>query len=472
MGTSIVWFRRDLRLHDHPALARALAGGDAVVPLFVFDERLLAGRWRSANRTWFMLGSVRELAHDLAERGAPLVVRVGDPRRIVPELADAVGATSVEVSRDLGPYGRARDRVVAASLAERRIGFHAHRGAVVHEPEEVRTVAGGPFSVYSPYRRAWDRLPFRAVLPAPERLTGATDVDPGRLPDLAELGFAGPTADPAHLPIPGEAAARRRLEAWLADRPDRLNGYADRRDQLGVDGTSRLSSDLRFGLLSPVEVATRAIRPGEGARTFLGELAWRDFYAALLFERPALVRSAFRPEFEDVAWRDDPDGVAAWRAGRTGYPVIDAAMRQLATTGFMPNRARMVVASFLTKDLLVDWRVGEAWFMANLVDGDPASNGGGWQWSASTGADAQPYFRVFEPTLQGRRFDADGSYVRRWLPELAHVPDRFVHRPWLMPPQIAVAAGCRVGHDYPAPIVDHPLARTRALAAFEAARRT
>ena len=471
MTTSIAWFRRDLRLHDHPALTRAMAAGDDVVPLFVFDEGLLAGRWRSANRTWFLLGSVRELAHDLADRGAPLIVRVGDPRRIVPELAAAVGAGSVEVSRDLGPYGRARDRAVAAALDERGIAFHAHRGAVVHEPEQVRTGTGGPFSIYSPYRRAWDRLPLRAVLPAPEALAGRTDLDPGRLPDLADLGFAGPTADPAHLPMPGETAARARLERWLETGPDRLDGYAARRDLLGVEGTSRLSADLRFGLLSPLEVAARAIRPGEGARTFLGELAWRDFYAALLFERPDLIRSSFRREFEAMAWRHDPDGVAAWQAGRTGYPVVDAAMRQLEATGFMPNRARMVVASFLTKDLLVDYRVGEAWFMSHLVDGDPASNGGGWQWSASTGADAQPFFRVFEPTLQGERFDADGSYVRRWIPELADVPDRFLHRPWSMPPEVAAASGCRIGVDYPAPIVDHASARWRALAAFEAARR-
>ena len=472
MTTSIVWFRRDLRLHDHPALTRAIALGDRVVPVFVFDERLLAGRWRSANRTWFLLEAVRALSADLAERGAPLIVRIGDPRIVVPGLARAVGATSIEVSRDLGPYGRARDRVVVAALAEQGIAFHAHRGAVIHEPEEVRTLAGGPFTVYSPYRRAWDRLPLRSIVPTPDRIPGVPDLDPGTVPRLAELGFDRTTADPASFPTPGEAPARLRLERWLEREPDRLDGYAARRDQLGVDGTSRLSADLRFGLLSPLELAARASRPGAGARTFIAELAWRDFYAALLFERPDLVRAAFRLEFEDVGQRDDPAGVAAWRAGRTGYPVVDAAMRQLASTGFMPNRARMIVASFLTKDLLVDWRVGEAWFMANLIDGDPASNGGGWQWSASTGADSQPYFRVFEPSLQGERFDADGTYVRRWVPELARVPDGFIHRPWLMPADVAAQAGCRVGLDYPGPIVDHRSARRRALEAYEAVRRT
>ncbi len=470
MTISIAWFRRDLRTHDHPALVAASRAADRVVPLFVVDPVLLSGRGGSSNRVWFMLESVRVLREELARRDAPLVVRIGRPEEVVPELAVQLGASSVEVSRDLGPYGRDRDHRVVARLARERVAFHAHRGNVIHEPEEVRTLDGRASSVYSPFRRAWDRLPLRAVLPAPIELRGVAGLDPGPIPSLADLGLGPPTADPASFPEPGEPAARRRLERWLTAGLAGLDGYAARRDLLGVDGSSRLSTDLRFGLLSSNEVAARAIRPGEGARTYLAELAWRDFYASLLFDRPELLRSASRPAYDAVAWRDDPAGVAAWREGRTGYPVVDAAMRQLRTTGWMPNRARMIVASFLTKDLLVDWRVGERWFMANLLDGDPASNVGGWQWSASTGADAQPWFRIFSPTLQGERFDPDGAYVRRWLPELAKVPDRFVHTPWLMPPEVAAAAGCRIGIDYPVRIVDHAAARERALVAFAVAR--
>ena len=465
--SAIVWFRRDLRVHDHPALTAALEAADVVVPLFVFDEPLLNGRWPSANRTWFMRESVVALAGSLAERGAPLRVVSGRPVDVVPALARELGASELFVTRDAAPYGRRRDRAIAHRLAAEGIAFRQKRGLYVHEPDEVRKADGGPFTVYSPFRRAWQALDRRPVLPAPDRIPGP-DAAAGRSsrPDpVPEV--PPPTADPALIPAPGEDAARDRLAAWL-DGP--IASYASSRNRLDRDGTSRLSQDLRWGLLSPNEVVDRAEGAGEGRRVFLQELVWREFYAHVLWHHPRVLREPFQPALAALDWADDDEGFRAWAEGRTGYPIVDAAMRQLRASGFVHNRARMIAASFLTKDLLLDWRLGEAEFMRHLTDGDVASNNGGWQWTASTGTDPQPYFRIFNPVLQGTRFDPDGAYVRRWVPELAHVPPRGVHEPWTMSDAEQAEAGCRIGTDYPEPIVDHAAARERALAAFAAAR--
>ena len=471
---SIVWFRRDLRLHDHPALLAACADRDEVVPLYVLDPALINGRFASPNRTWFLLESVRALRDALRELGSDLVVRVGDPRDIVPATAQAAGADAVYVSRDHAPFGRARDAAVAAALASDGIAWHPRRGVLVHEPDEVRTGEGGPFSVYSPFRRAWEVLEPRAVRGVPDHIPPLpADVTPGPIPSQADLGAGpGPTADARLLPEPGEPAARRRLERWLADG---VEGYAAQRDRMDlVDGTSRLSADLHLGLLSATEVVESVAREGngDGHRTYTKEIVWREFYAHVLFHRPEVRIRAFREEYESIPWSDDDAALAAWQAGRTGYPIVDAGMRQLAATGWMHNRARMITASFLTKDLLMDWRRGELHFMRQLVDGDVASNNGGWQWSASTGTDPQPYFRIFNPILQGKRFDPDGDYVRRWVPELSGLGTARIHAPWEMSDAEQTAAGCRIGVDYPGPIVDHGEARARALAVYEAARRT
>jgi len=469
---AIVWFRRDLRLHDHPALAAALASHRAIVPLFVLDDALLEGRWPAPNRLWFMLGSLRALAEELEARGGCLVVRRGRSAEVVARLARELDVRDVYVSRDHSPYGRRRDRAVAAALAQVGAELHAKRGNLVHEPDGVATQDGRPFVVYSPFRRAWERLEPRRPLAAPDRvavprfLADGWPLDQGRIPDLAELGVAPPTADPTLIPEPGEPAARARLDRWVARGADRLDGYAARRDLLGVDGTSRLSADLRWGTLSPTEVLARVAREGDGSRVYASELAWREFYAHVLWHEPRLTTESFLRVYDGLPWRHDPDAVDAWRAGRTGVPVVDAAMRQLRATGWMHNRARMIAASFLTKDLLVDWRVGERHFMEHLVDGDLASNNGGWQWTASTGTDPQPYFRIFNPVTQGKRFDPDGAYVRHWLPELASVPLGHVHSPWAMSALDQADAGCRVGMDYPSPIVDHAWARARALEAY------
>ena len=458
-STAVVWFRRDLRLHDHPALTAAVEGYDRVVPLFVLDQALLEGRSASPARSRFLLESVRELGAALARLGAPLVVRTGDAADAITAICSATGARDVYASRDHAPYGRTRDARVSDRLAAVGVALHMEGGNLVHEPETVATGDGRPFAVYSPFRRAWERLERSDLLPAPTRLVG-TDVEPGVVPDSTTIGVP--------LPAAGEAAARHRLDEWLARG---IDGYASTRDRLDLaDGTSRLSADLHLGLLSANEVVAQALGPGEGRRVFVNELVWREFYAHVMFHRPFVRERSFRPEFDRIEWSTDPALADAWRAGLTGYPVVDAAMRQLAASGWMPNRSRMIVATFLTKDLLVDWRVGESHFMRSLVDGDIASNNGGWQWCASTGTDPQPYFRIFNPVAQGRRHDPDGSYVRRWVPELAGLPTRWIHAPWEAPSDVLVSGDVRLGTDYPERIVDHAEARLRALAAYGAAR--
>jgi deoxyribodipyrimidine photo-lyase len=471
---AIVWFRRDLRLHDHPALTAAVRDADLVVPVFVIDDVLLHGRWPSANRLWFMRESVAELGRGLAGLGAGLQVRRGRPAEVIPALARETGASHVYVTRDATPYGRARDRAVAEALAEVGVAMHARRGLHVHEPDEVSSRDGRPLTVYGAFRRAWGALERRELLPAPDHVPGLPGDGLGAAASAGILAGAElladlpePTADRSLLPLPGEAAARARLDRWLAGR---VEGYAGVRDRLDLDGTSRLSQDLRWGLLSPLEVVARAEGDGDGRRVFVNEVAWREFYAHVLWHHPRVVREPFQRDLATLEWRADPAAFEAWREGRTGYPVVDAAMRQLRASGFVHNRARMIAASFLAKHLLLDWRLGEAEFMRHLVDGDLASNNGGWQWTASTGTDPQPYFRVFNPILQGRRFDPEGAYVRRWVPELRDVPAESIHEPWTMDAAAQAAAGCRIGTDYPAPIVDHGFARERALAVYAAAR--
>jgi deoxyribodipyrimidine photo-lyase len=446
--TSVVWFRRDLRVHDHPALISAHAEGDRIAPLFVVDERLQAGRFRSANRLWFMRGSVSALAAALEVRGVPLAVVRGDPSEVVPAFAVAVGARRVVASRDYTPYGRGRDDRVAARLGRHGIEWATFPGLLIREPEDVATANGRPFRVFGPFQRAWLERPQRDIVPTPDAIVGVGAIHGRRIEDLLEA--TTPTADPVLLPAPGEEAARERLARWAASTA--LDRYAIDRDRLDLEGTSRLGQDLRWGLLSPSAVLERCAGPGEGRRRFRSELAWRDFYAHLLWHEPRLARSSSRPSLDRVAWERDPRVIDAWRTGRTGYPVVDAAMRQLTTSGWMPNRARMIAASFLTKTLGVDWRVGEQYFMEHLIDGDPASNNGGWQWSASTGTDAQPWFRIFNPTLQAIRHDPDGAYIRRWVPELAGLSRDAIHAP---PPEA-----------YVPPIVDLGDARVRALAAY------
>mgnify|MGYP002400792840 CR=1 FL=1 len=430
-----------------------------VAPLFVIDERLIRGRWPSPNRVAFMLESLGALREQIRARGGELHVRWGTPEVEVAAFAREAAASEVFVSRDYSPYARQRDKRVAAQLEALGIGFHAWRGVLVHEPEDVAKDDGTPYSVFTPFYRRWSELTRRRVIDAPAELRGAR-LDAGRLPSLEDIAIGSAAAG---LLAGGEPAARERLERWV---DGGLAGYAERRDMLGDGGTSRLSQDLRWGLLSPLEVVERCATSPK----FVAEVAWRESYYHILWHHPRVVHEPFQRQYADVAWSTDRYGLDAWKAGRTGFPVVDAAMRELLETGYMHNRARMIAASFLTKDLLIDWREGERHFMTHLVDGDLANNNGGWQWAASTGTDAQPYFRIFNPYSQGAKFDPDGRYVRRWVLELRHVPDRYIHQPHTMPRHVQEEARCVIGRDYPAPIVDHAEARERALAVFGAAR--
>lgn len=432
-----------------------------VAPLFVFDPALLRSRWSSPNRNAWLVQCVSELRQELRTRGAELFIRYGDPVVEVSRFAADVGAGAVYCSRDYTPYSRKRDSAVARVLGEFGITFHPRRGTLVHEPEDVSPGDERPLSVFTPFYKRWQAHGERALLPAPKALGGALpNVDPGDMPGGEDFKATATT-----MLRGGERAAALRLRDWCEGGLDR---YAADRDLLAGQTTSRLSQDLHFGTLSPLQVIRAARDASANTSKFVSEVAWREFYHYILWFHPRVTREPFQQRYAGMRWAEDPEGLAAWKEGRTGYPVVDAAMRQLLATGYMHNRARMIVASFLTKDLLIDWREGEAHFMRHLVDGDVANNNGGWQWAASTGTDPQPYFRIFNPVLQGKRHDPEGEYVRQWIPELRSVPEVTIHEPWTLAPARQEALGVVIGRDYPFPIVDHREARARALEAFGA----
>jgi deoxyribodipyrimidine photo-lyase len=462
--TAIVWFRRDLRVHDHPALCAAARAGH-VLPVFVVDDRLLDGRFPAPPRAWFLRRCLEELRDALRARGGDLVVRHGPPERVLPELARQTAADTVHHALDVSPFAVARDERVRAALAEQGVAVERHPGAfVVDDVAEPRTRDGRPYTVFSPFWRSWAHLPRREVLDPPARIALPDGVEPGGIP-------AGLAREPGlETPIePGEAAGRARMEAFLRDE---LAAYAARHDRL-AGGTSVLSPHLHFGTVSPRELEAHALRRRAAGRdAFVRQLAWRDFYAHVLLHHPRNARHAFRPEMDRLEWEDDDAGFAAWAEGRTGFPVVDAGMRELRARGWMHNRARLICASFLVKDLHVDWRRGEAHFMRWLLCGDAASNNGNWQWVSSVGVDPAPYFRrLYNPAVQQRRHDPDGAYVRRWVPELRRVPVERLPEPWRMPAAEQEAYGCVIGRDYPEPIVDHARERERAIARYRAALR-
>jgi deoxyribodipyrimidine photo-lyase len=410
MSTAVVLFTRDLRVHDNPALAAACAAAERVVPLFVFDPEVRT----SARRRRFLVESLADLAGSLRRRGGDLVVRHGDPVAETIAVARSVGAGDVMLAADVSGYAVRRQRRLTASAHRLRVTLHD--GVTVVPPGDLRPDGGGShYQVFTPYWRRWRELARRAEHPAPRRVRLPDGVDPGSWP------ATGPGAPIDAFPG-GETAARRRLRAWLR----RADRYGDEHDALAADTTSRLSPYLHLGCVSPVTVAS-AGAPEEFAR----QLCWRDFFHQLLAAFPALAREPYRSAARDD-WRHDDDALAAWREGRTGVPIVDAGMRQLAAEGFMHNRARLITASFLTKRLSVDWRQGARWYSHSLLDADMANNNGNWQWVAGTGTDTKPY-RRFNPVRQALRFDPDGAYVRRWVPELADVPGAAVHEPWLLP---------------------------------------
>ena len=461
MSAALVWFRRDLRDVDHAALHAALRAHEAVHCAFVFDTAILEGLPDADRRVGFIHGSVAQLQSRLAALGGGLHVLHGRAEEEIPRLARRLGAVAVYANRDYEPAAIARDAGVEKTLGAAGIAFHTRKDQVIFELPEVLTGSGTPFSVFTPYKNAWLKklTPFfmseYPVARHASRLAkGGTD-----MPSLAALGFK-----PAALPVPaGVAGARTLLEDFLP----RMAKYRERRDFPALKGPSYLSVHLRFGTVSIRELVRRAAASrSEGAATWLSELIWRDFYFAVLAARPDVVDRSFRREYDALRFDDNEAYWRAWCEGRTGYPLVDAAMRQLNQTGYMHNRLRMVAASFLVKDLGIDWRRGERYFALQLNDYDLAANNGGWQWAASTGCDAQPYFRIFNPVSQSERFDPEGAFIRKYVPELAAVPKACIHAPWEMAPLDQAAAGCVIGRDYPMPIVDHATARKRTLERF------
>lgn len=470
MTTAIWWIRRDLRLSDNQALAAASTAADQVIPVFVLDPALLASPYSGEKRLAFLFDGLRQLDADLRQRGSRLIVRQGDPAAALAALLAESQADAVFAEADVTPFARRRDERVKAQLP-----LKLTRGLTAQRPSTVVKDDGSPYTVFTPFSKRWLSLPLPTsvdVLPAPEHIA-----TPG---NLASLPIPAQPALPATVPFPaGEAEAQHRLAAFTQGAAAPITRYRDERNRPDLEGTSRLSPYIRFGMLSARQavVAARAARQAArtsdacyGADTWLNELIWREFYVSILYHFPHVRSSSFQHQYDRIPWINDEDEFAAWCEGRTGYPIVDAAMRQLVQSGWMHNRTRMIVASFLVKDLLIDWRWGERFFMQHLIDGDPAANNGGWQWTAGVGTDAAPYFRIFNPVAQGQKFDPEGDYVRRWVPELANVPKAYIHAPWTMPAAEQRRIGCVIGHDYPAPLIDHAFARERTLAAYAQAR--
>jgi deoxyribodipyrimidine photo-lyase len=470
---AIVWFRHDLRLADNAALSAAVASGAPIVPVFVFDA-LSPGAWAPGGASrWWLGKSLQALDRSLVEHGGRLIVRQGETLDVLARLAAETNASDIYCSRDYEPWSIGVEKVVHAAMAERGVALKRYRGRVLFEPDAVSTKEGQPYKVFTPYWRAVAKLGVGQPLDVPSNMRFADGID-----GLDEAGaWERLTSEPKWAESleeawePGEAGGRDRLRAFLENG---LGEYATLRDRPDLPQTSRLSPYLHFGEVSPRQVWHGAQcqdeRAERGREVFLKEIAWREFSYNLLYHWPKLPEAPLRREFEAFEWQEDEAGLEAWKRGQTGYPIVDAGMRQLWQTGWMHNRVRMIVASFLIKDLLLPWQEGEAWFWDTLVDADLASNAASWQWVAGCGADAAPYFRIYNPVKQGQKFDPEGDYVRTYVPELAGLASEYIHAPWQAPEDVLDKAGVKLGENYPGPIVDHQAARQRALALFEKIR--
>ncbi len=469
-SSALVWFRDDLRLADHPALTAGARAG-RLTCIYVLDDNSGGLRPYGGASRWWLAGSLRALDADLRKMGQRLILRRGKAAEVIPEVARAAGATQVYWNRRYDRAGMAVDDAVIAALKAQGLHGGTFPGNLLVEPGRLVTKDGGPLRVFTPF---WKRVlalgDLRQPLPSPKQLPPPVEIASDAIADWAleptKPDWAGGLRATW---TPGEATARERLADFL----EGIRGYADDRERPDKPATSRLSPHLRFGEISAADImhaarfAADRSAPSRDIDKFLSELGWREFSYHLLNHFPDLATKNLQSRFDAFPWRHDEAALAAWQRGRTGYPIVNAGMRELWHTGWMHNRVRMVVASFLIKHLLIDWRRGEDWFWDTLVDADPANNAASWQWVAGSGADAAPYFRIFNPVLQGEKFDPRGEYVRRWVPEIAALPDRFIHKPWMASPLELAEANITPGTTYPAPIVDHDAARKRALAAFE-----
>lgn len=471
VAPAIVWFRRDLRLCDNHALAAAVSSGGPVLALFLLEGDNEHALPYGAAQAWWLHHSLGELARRIERLGGRLTLRRGSATEVLPAFVEETGAVAVYWNRRHDPDGIRIDSMLKEMLRKAGIEVRSFAGQLLHDPSRLTTKAGGTYKVYTPFWRALSEggEPDTPI-EAPERIPSpVTHPRSDRLEDWALLPTRPDWASRfAGVWRPGEEAAQDRLQTFIAKG---LDDYGKTRDFPAVEGTSRLSPHLAFGEITPSAIwhSARSNRGGkatDGLVTFRKEIAWRDFSYHLLFHHPKLESENLDRRFDAFEWRDDGDDFQAWTKGRTGYPIVDAGMRQLWTQGTMHNRVRMIAASFLIKDLLIDWRRGEAWFRETLLDADPASNAASWQWVAGCGADAAPFFRVFNPVLQGEKFDPDGGYVRTFVPELAGLPNTYIHRPFEAPDAVREAAKVSLGTTYPHPLVDHRAARDRALAAF------
>jgi deoxyribodipyrimidine photo-lyase len=463
LSCNIFWFQNDLRLAGNPGLAAALAGAETTVLVYVLDDDAAGGWAMGGASRWWLHRSLQSLGADIAARGGRLLLRRGEAAKIIPELATAMRAGQVHASRRFEPWARAQQAAVDAGLKSAGIGLALHLGSHLFAPERITTKTGGVYGVYTPFSRAcFEQPPPARPEPAPARLTERAGAATDRLEDWQLLptrpDWAAGLRDAW---TPGEAGAATRLNAFITHA---LTDYNARRNLPAEDGTSGLSPHLQFGEISPAALWHAALdtkKSSLGLDAFLRELLWREFSSYLLWHNPQMPEQPLRPEFAAFPWTSDATSLAAWQRGLTGIPIVDAGMRQLWQTGWMHNRIRMVCASFLIKHLLIPWQQGEAWFWDTLVDADLGNNSNNWQWVAGCGADAAPYFRIFNPVLQGLKFDPAGAYVRRFVPELRGLPDKFIHAPWEADAATLQAA------NYPHPIIGLAEGRERALAAFK-----
>ncbi len=458
MKSVIWWIRRDVRLEDNPALQAALQTGLPIIPLFILDPNLL--QEPPTRRQTFLFQALQNLDEALRRFGNRLLIRQGNPLQVLMRIMQEIPVDAIFAEEDYSPYAIMRDSQIQNALPLKLI-----LGLVIHHPQQVLKADATPYTVFTPFSKTWKALPKNVTtypppenLPPPEqRLTGIS------LSETVALPYFPANTTEAH----------HRLETFLQGP---IFEYSQGRNLLDQPGTSTLSPYLRFGLLSIRTAYQAALKAQEsamlaeekkGVETWVNELIWREFYISILYHYPNVLQKAFYSHRRNIPWRYEPAEMNAWKNGFTGYPIVDACMRQLNETGWMHNRGRMIVASFLTKDLLHNWQLGEQYFMQQLVDGDPAANNGGWQWTAGVGTDAAPYFRIFNPILQSKKFDSQGNFIRKWVPELSRVPTQYIHEPWTMPLDVQQQSGCVIGKHYPAPIVDRAIVKERVMQAFQ-----